>query len=72
MSDQQDPPIDRRECGGNGVHPSPIGGGWALACDACKTASPTEPQGDTGEPLTEDDWRAWRDVSPLTREEVTQ
>lgn len=30
---------ERCECGAVGVHPYPIGGGWAFACDDCKASS---------------------------------
>lgn len=32
-------PLERCECGAPGLHPYPIGGGWALSCDDCKAAA---------------------------------
>ena len=33
------------ECGAPGLHPYPIGGGWALACDRCKKKATRKPLG---------------------------
>jgi hypothetical protein len=44
------------ECGAVGVHPYPIGGGWALACDGCRAGS----ERDAGDGASRETWEQWR------------
>ena len=49
---------ERCECGAVGVHPFPIGGGWALACDDCRALA--EMDAAVGMPgAAPADWAAW-------------
>jgi len=51
----------RCECGADGVHPFPIGGGWALACDECREASIMDAAvGMPGEGADGATWETWR------------
>ena len=54
------PPEDLCDCGQVGLHPYPIGGGWALACDDCKADSIMDAAtGMPGEGANEATWAAW-------------
>jgi hypothetical protein len=45
------------ECGAVGVHPYPIGGGWALACGECRAASIADAGAEGADRET---WEQWR------------
>lgn len=48
---------EKCECGRDGKHPVPIGGGWSLACDECMRASIAS------EDTVAEDWPAWREAA---------
>lgn len=51
---------ERCECGKPGKHPYPIGGGWALACDACRAASEQDAATEMpGEGIPAETWDRW-------------